>query len=54
MTPGSKVTYKNRIDKTKVYTIHSITEDGELAGIFSEKYPDTLIPVKVKNLKLCK
>ena len=54
MKPNDKVIYKNRMDKTKVYTIHSITEDRELAGIYSEKHPDTLIPVKLKNLKLVK
>lgn len=54
MKVNDKVTYKNRIDKTKVYTIHYITEDKKLAGIFSEKHPNILIPVKIKNLKLYK
>lgn len=53
MKPNDKVIYKNRKDKTKVYTIHSITEDREIAGIYKDN-SDILVPVKLKNLKLVK
>ncbi len=53
MKPGAKVIYKNRKDKSVIYTIHNITEDNMLAGVFKEG-SDILVPVKVKNLKLVK